>query len=244
MSYEVLYITILDFIHTKKFYIWPPKEIPISVTAYLHVENDFSSHLRDLVIASWSSSSMVEEKPQSPTNVRPRTTTKHSTVLSKEGRANLSDIKARRTPKWFLITTLTPTSFESWKKALSLQGSCVLILLNNAKLYVFYWVLMCLKVVIEDHIENTKFAQEKFKKSAFLACALIATSIPFQSIGTLLGTTSIYRAPLSHFCFLDSWLNTSRSIKLWVWAEISNVKKLITCSFELKLKLRSVWTGI
>ena len=108
-----LYITILDFIHTKKIYIRPPKEIPSSATAYLHVENDLSLHLRDLVIASWSSSSMVEEKPQSPANLRALTTTMHSTVLSKEGRANLSGIEARRSPKWFMITTLTPTSFES-----------------------------------------------------------------------------------------------------------------------------------
>ena len=99
---------------------------------------------------------------------------------------------------------------------------------------------MCLKVVIEDHVENTKFAQEKLKKIAFSTCAVIATSIPFQSIGALLGTTPIYRAPLGHFCFLDSWLDTSRSIKLHISAKISNVKKLITCSFELKLKLRSV----
>ena len=239
-----MYITILDFIHTQKFYIWPPKEIPNSTTVYLHVENDLSSHLRDLVIALWSSSSMVEEKPQSPANQRAWSTTMHSTVLSKEGRANLSDIEARRSPKWFLITTLTPTSFESWKKALSLQCSCVLVLLNNAKLCVFYWVLMCLKVVIEDHVENTKFAQEKLKKSAFSTCALIATSISFQSIGTLLGTTTIYWAPLGHFCFLDNWLNTSRSIPLRILVKISNVKKLITCSFELKLKLRSVWIGI
>ena len=69
---------------------------------------------------------------------------------------------------------------------------------------------MCLKVVIEDHVENTKFSQEKLKKGAFSSWALIATSIPFQSI------------------------------KFHVLAKISNVKKLITCSFELKLKLRSV----
>ena len=99
---------------------------------------------------------------------------------------------------------------------------------------------MCLKVVIEDHVENTKFSQEKLKKGAFSSWALIATSIPFQSIRTLLGTTLIYRTPLGHFCFLNNWLNTSQSIKFHVLAKISNVKKLITCSFELKLKLRSV----
>ena len=75
-----------------------PKEIPSSATAYLHVENNSSSHLRALVIASWSPSSTVDEKPQSPTNLRARTTTMHSTISS-EGRANLSDIEARRSPK-------------------------------------------------------------------------------------------------------------------------------------------------
>ena len=39
---------------------------------------------------------------------------------------------------------------------------------------------MCLKVVIKDQVEDTKFTQEKLKKSAFLAC----TSILSRFIGT------------------------------------------------------------
>ena len=35
---------------------------------------------------------------------------------------------------------------------------------NHAKLCIFYWVLMCFKVVIEDQVKNTKFTQEKLKK--------------------------------------------------------------------------------
>ena len=36
-------------------------------------------------------------------------------------------------------------------------------IVNHAKLCVFYWVLMCLKVVIENQVEDTKFVQEKLK---------------------------------------------------------------------------------
>ena len=42
-------------------------------------------------------------------------------------------------------------------------------IVNHAKLCVFYRVLMCLKVVIEDQVEDTKFAQEKLKKNTFSA---------------------------------------------------------------------------
>ena len=42
-------------------------------------------------------------------------------------------------------------------------------IVNYAKLCVFYGVLMCLKVVIENQIKGTKFAKEKFKKNIFLA---------------------------------------------------------------------------
>ena len=146
-------------IHKNILYMTPPK-VNSWLRHYLSAckENNLPSHLRALVITSWSPSSMVEEKPQSPANLRAQTTAMHSTVLSEEGRANLSDMKVRRSPKWFLITTPTPVSFESWKKAPSLKGLCVLVLSNHAKLCVFYWVLMCLKVVIEDHVKNTKFA--------------------------------------------------------------------------------------
>ena len=47
-------------------------------------------------------------------------------------------------------------------------------IVNHAKLCVFYWVLMCLKVVIEDQVEDTKFAQEKLKKNTFSTCTSIA----------------------------------------------------------------------
>ena len=50
-----------------------------------------------------------------------------------------------------------------------------LVLSNHAKLCVFYRVLMCLKVVIEDQVEDTKFAQEKVKKNTFSTCTSIAT---------------------------------------------------------------------
>ena len=40
-------------------------------------------------------------------------------------------------------------------------------IVNHAKLCVFYRVLMCLKIVIEDQVEDTKFAQEKFKKNTY-----------------------------------------------------------------------------
>ena len=40
-------------------------------------------------------------------------------------------------------------------------------IVNHAKLCVFYWVLMYLKIVIEDQVEDTKFAQEKFKKNTY-----------------------------------------------------------------------------
>ena len=39
---------------------------------------------------------------------------------------------------------------------------------------------MCHKVVIEDQVENTKFANKKLKKSAFSACNLIAISKPLN----------------------------------------------------------------
>ena len=52
------------------------------------------------------------------------------------------------------------------EKKYLLLGLCFGIV-NHAKLCVFYWVLMCLKVVIEDKVEDTKFAQEKFKKTHF-----------------------------------------------------------------------------
>ena len=42
-------------------------------------------------------------------------------------------------------------------------------IVNHAKLCVFYRVLMCLKVVIGDQVEDTKFAQEKLKKNTFSA---------------------------------------------------------------------------
>ena len=48
-------------------------------------------------------------------------------------------------------------------------------IVNHIKLFVFYGVLMCLKVIIEDQVENTKFAQEKLKKNTFSACTLITT---------------------------------------------------------------------
>ena len=35
------------------------------------------------------------------------------------------------------------------------------LLSNNAKLSVFYWVLICLKVVIEDQVKDAKFAKKK-----------------------------------------------------------------------------------
>ena len=56
--------------------------------------------------------------------------------------------------------------FCTWDFVMDLQrgrllSSCVLVLSNHAKLCIFYWVLMCLKVIIEDQVEDTKFAQEK-----------------------------------------------------------------------------------
>ena len=56
----------------------------------------------------------------------------------------------------------------NWQRERLLR-SCVLVLSNHAKLCVFYSVLMYLKVVIEDQVEDTKFAQEKVKKNTFLA---------------------------------------------------------------------------
>ena len=46
-------------------------------------------------------------------------------------------------------------------------------IVNHAKLCVFNWVLMCLKVVIEDQVEDTKFAQEKHIFSMYLDSSLI-----------------------------------------------------------------------
>ena len=40
---------------------------------------------------------------------------------------------------------------------------------------------MCLKVVIEDQVKDTKFAQEKFKKNTFSACTSITAQ--YLSIG-------------------------------------------------------------
>ena len=39
---------------------------------------------------------------------------------------------------------------------------------------------MYLKVVIEDQVEDTKFAQEKFKKNTFSACTSIVVLIPLD----------------------------------------------------------------
>ena len=39
------------------------------------------------------------------------------------------------------------------------------VIVNHAKLCIFNWVLMCFKVIIEDQVKNTKFTQEKLKKS-------------------------------------------------------------------------------
>ena len=47
---------------------------------------------------------------------------------------------------------------------------------------------MCFKAVIEDRVEDIKFAKEKLKKSAFSACTLIAILMPLDSS---LNTTSI-----------------------------------------------------
>ena len=54
----------------------------------------------------------------------------------------------------------------NWQRERLLR-SCVLVLSNHAKLCVFYSVLMYLKVVIEDKVEDTNFAQEKVKKNTF-----------------------------------------------------------------------------
>ena len=80
-------------------------------------------------------------------------------------------------------------------------------IVNHAKLCVFYWVLMCLKVVIEDQIEDTKFAQEKFKKSAFSTLfqhvpqyQLDTTSIPLdRSLKPTASSTQSWHLDLSSF---------------------------------------------
>ena len=45
-------------------------------------------------------------------------------------------------------------------------------IVNQAKLRVFYWVLIYFKVVIEDQVKDTKFVQEKLKNT-FSACTSI-----------------------------------------------------------------------
>ena len=46
-------------------------------------------------------------------------------------------------------------------------------IVNHAKLCVFYWVLMYLKVVIKDQVEDTKFAQEKHIFSMYFDSSII-----------------------------------------------------------------------
>ena len=61
----------------------------------------------------------------------------------------------------------------------------------------YYWVVICLKIVIED----TKFAQEKLKKhifSAFLACILITAQYLSIEVRNLLPPQ--HKLDLSRFC--------------------------------------------
>ena len=96
-----------------------------------------------------------------------------------------------------------------------LLGSCVLVLSNHAKLCVFYWVLTCLKVVIEDQVEDAKFAQEKCIFSTFSAYTLIKAQYVLKT-----------------YCLLDRSSILPRDIKLRGLAKISNVKKPKTYLFE------------
>ena len=72
-------------------------------------------------------------------------------------------------------------------------------IVNHAKLCVFYRVLMCLKVVIEDQVEDTKFAQEKLKKNTFSA---LFQHVPRQQLNTS-------RQTLETYYLLEHQLDTS-----------------------------------
>ena len=89
-------------------------------------------------------------------------------------------------------------------------GSCVLVLSDHAKLCVFYWVLMCLKFVIEDQVEDTKFAKEKHIFSTFLACTSIAARYLSIEAKNLLHPQ--HKLDLSRFC---SWHKLDSSSIYW-----------------------------
>ena len=72
-------------------------------------------------------------------------------------------------------------------------------IVNHAKLCVFYRVLMCLKVVIGDQVEDTKFAQEKLKKNTFSA---LFQHVPRQQLDTS-------RQTLETYYLLEHQLDTS-----------------------------------
>ena len=76
---------------------------------------------------------------------------------------------------------------------------------------------VCLKVVIEDQVEDTKFAQEKHIFSMYLDSSLI---------------------PLDRVSKLAVSLIEARSIKFYRSAKISHAKKPITYSFEPWIEIR------
>ena len=79
-------------------------------------------------------------------------------------------------------------------------------IVNHAKLCVFYQVLMCLKVVIEDQVEDTKFAQEKHIFSMDLDSCLIEAKTYY-----LLDSSSIDRDFVLNRSLIDRALRISKN---------------------------------
>ena len=98
--------------------------------------------------------------------------------------------------------------------------------LNYAKLCVFYWVLICLKVVIKNQVEDTKFAQEKHFFSMYLNSNFNLKLPRYLSI------EARNLLPSQHSS-TPHWY-----IELRRLAKIGNVKKPIIYSFETQIEIR------
>ena len=95
---------------------------------------------------------------------------------------------------------------------------------------------MCLKVVIEDQIEDTKFAKEKFKKNTFSAYTLIEVSIVTRQ-KLKLNVSSITSRQIEILFLIEVSIIASRQIELCGSTKISSAKKFITYSFEARIKI-------
>ena len=110
-------------------------------------------------------------------------------------------------------------------------GSCVLVSSNHIKLCVFYWFFMYLKAVIEDQVEDIKFAKKKVKKNTF--------SVLFQHVPRWqLNRNSIHLNRSSKLTISSiEVLKQAWSIKHRRSAKINYAKKPITYSFKTRIEI-------